>query len=202
MAESKRKLGQVIMTQVQPSGLIYEVPAGEIYDPSRRVEVPFLSISSQGVEGETAQGERLLDIHHADHPETHNIGKNAISIGFSSHYNMMRTRFGDHMQTGTAGENIIIEYDQEVWLPDLGHKVEFKNPESGQVVSLEVIKFAAPCNPFSHFAADSQDKRLGADDLKDTLQFLGNGRRGFLLVMGADQETGQVQPGDLVYAIG
>jgi len=201
MAESKRNLGQVIITQVQPSGLIYEVPSGEIYDPSRRVEVPRLSISSQGVEGETALGERLLDIHHADHPKTHNNGKNAISIGFTSHYNMMRTKFGDHMQTGTAGENIIIEYDQEVWLPDLGRRIEFHNPTSGNIVSLEVIKFAAPCNPFSHFAADSQDKRLGAEDLKDTLQFLGNGRRGFLLSLDASKTSGQIQPGDLVYAI-
>ena len=47
-----------------------------------------------------------------------------------------------------------------------------------------------------------QGKRLLAEELKDTLQFLGNGRRGFLLVLGADQETGFVQPGDLVYAIG
>jgi len=201
MAESKRKLGQVITTQVQPSGLIYEVPAGEIYDPSRRVEVPRLSISSQGVEGETAQGERLLDIHHADHPETNNKGKNAISIGFTSHYNMMRTRFGDHMQVGSAGENIIIEYDREVWLPDLGQKVEFHNPESGQVVSLKVIKIATPCDPFSHFAADSQDERLPAEELKAVLKFLGNGRRGFLLSLGASQTSGQIEPGDLVYAI-
>lgn len=201
MAETRRNLGQVIITQVQPSGLIYEVPAGEIYDPSRRVEVPRLSISSQGVEGETAQGERLLDIHHADHPETHNNGKNAISIGFTSHYNMMRTRFGEHMQVGTAGENIIIEYDRDVWLPDLGQKVEFRNPESEQVVSMDVIKFAAPCDPFSHFAAGSQDERLPTEELKTVLQFLGDGRRGFLLSLDAKQTSGQIQPGDLVYAL-
>ena len=144
---------------------------------------------------------RLLDIHHADHPETHNNGKNAISIGFTSHYSRMRAKFGDHMQNGAAGENIIIEYDQEVWLPDLGQKVEFRNPESGQVVSLDVIKFAAPCDAFSHFAADSQDERLPAEELKSVLQFLGKGRRGFLLALSADQGTGHVQPGDLVYAI-
>jgi hypothetical protein len=201
MAKTRRKLGQVIITQVQPSGLIYEVPAGEIYDPSRRVEVPRLSISSHGVEGETAQGERLLDIHHADHPETHNNGNNAISIGFTSHYEMMRTRFGEHMQVGTAGENIIIEYDHEVWLPDLGQKVQFKNPESGQVVSLDVIKFATPCDPFSHFAADSQDERLPAEEIKIVLQLLGNGRRGFLLSLGASQTSGQIQSGDLVCAL-
>ena len=104
------------------------------------------------------------------------------------------------MQIGTAGENIIIQYDQEVWLPDLGQKVEFRNPESGQVVSLEVIKISAPCDPFSHFAADSQDERLPAEELKTVLQFLGNGRRGFLLALSADQSTEYVQPGDLVYA--
>jgi len=200
MAETRRELGKVIITQVQPTGLKYEEPAGKVYDPARRVEVPRLSISAQGIEGVTDEGERLLDIHHAEHPETHNNGSNAVSIGFTSHYNMMRSRFGDHMQIGTAGENIIIQYDQEVWLPDLGKKVEFRNPESGQVVSLEVIKISAPCDPFSHFAADSQDERLPAEELKTVLQFLGNGRRGFLLALSADQSTEYVQPGDLVYA--
>lgn len=201
MVENSHQLGQVKITQVQPSGLIYETPSGYLYDPSRRVEVPRIHLSSQGIEGETTLGERLLDIHHEVHPETHNDGLNAISIGFTSHYCAMRTLFGEHMLDGTAGENIIIDCDQEIWLPDLGQKVEFQNPDTGKNVSLDVIKIAAPCDEFSHFAANSQDERLAAEDLKSILQFLGNGRRGFLLALSAGQESAQVQPGDLVFTV-
>jgi hypothetical protein len=201
MSEEFRKLGRVVITQVQPEGLKFTVQGFKRYDPSHRVEVPRIYLNPHGVEGETAAGERLLDIHHVRHPNSHNKGSNAVSIGFTTHYEVMRDRFGEHMQDGTGGENIIIDSDQEIWLPDLGSKIEFRNPANGDTVSLDVIKIAAPCDPFSHFAANSQDQRLPADELKDTLQFLGDGRRGFLLTLGADQETGLVQPGDIVYSI-
>jgi hypothetical protein len=59
----------------------------------------------------------------------------------------------------------------------------------------------APCEEFSHFAANSQDERLSADKLKETLQFLGNGRRGFYLSLSEGQDMVTVQPGDKVYAV-
>jgi hypothetical protein len=201
MPETSRKLGHVKITQIQPNGLKHIVSGNNIYDPSRIVAVPLLYLSSFGVEGQDEQGERSLDIHHADHSKTRNKGVNGISIGFTSHYQVMRTRFGDHMQDGVAGENIIIECQEEIWLPDLGKKVEIHNPETGKIVSLDVTKIAAPCDEFSHFAAESQGQRQPANELKETLQFLGDGRRGFLLSLGADQENGLVQPGDIVYAI-
>jgi hypothetical protein len=202
MSAEIRKLGQVKITQVQPTGLKYETPDGKSYDPGRNVLVSRLKLDQRGVEGETADGQRLLDIHHADHPETHNRGDNAISIGFTSNYQVMRARFGDHMLDGTAGENIILDCEQQIWLPDLGKKVEFHNPSTGKIASLDVVKIAAPCDEFSHFAAESQGQRLGAAELKDILQFLGNGRRGFLLTLDAGQEIGLVMPGDIAYAIG
>ena len=49
---------------------------------------------------------------------------------------------------------------------------------------LDVVKTAAPCDEFCHFATNSQDKRLDKQALKETLQFLEHGRRGFLLTLG------------------
>jgi hypothetical protein len=66
---------------------------------------------------------------------------------------------------------------------------------------LDVVKFAALCEEFSHFAAQSQHKRLPAAELKATLQFLGNGRRGYLLVLSDGQEPVIVQPQDRVFVI-
>jgi hypothetical protein len=86
MTENLRRLGLVKITQVQPAGLIIETLSGYIDDPSRRVEVPQLLFTHQGIEAE-----------------------NTISIGFTSHYAQMRARFGEHMQDGIAGENINID---------------------------------------------------------------------------------------------
>ena len=189
MDRKLRQLGTVKLVQVQPAGIIIETPEGYHYDPSRRVEVERLQITPQGV----------LDIHHKDHPETRYLGDDDVSINFTSHYAAMRAQFGEHMVDGIAGENIIIEFDQEVWLPDLRQQIILENPDTRGRVLLEVKEFAAPCEEFSHFAARSQHKRLPADKLKATLQFLNNGRRGFLLVLSKDQAEATVQPGDQVY---
>ena len=201
MIEKIRDLGKVKMVQLQPSGLIIETPAGYFYDESRRVEVDRLLITPKGIEATTPEGEHVLDIHHLDHPDKAYDDDDLICIGFTSHYNAMRTRFGNHMVDGAAGENIIIEYDNEVWLEDIGQQLAIENNETGQMIVLDMVSFAAPCEEFSHFAAQSQDKELPTPELKATLQFLNNGRRGFLLVLREGQEAATVKPGDSVFAV-
>ena len=202
MVENLRELGKVKLVQVQPSGLIIKTATEYIYDPSRRLEVDQLRITPEGIEASTPEGEHVLDIHHTAHPQTHSEGDNAISIGFTFHYTEMRKRFGEHMVDGIAGENIIIEYDEEIWLDDLGQQIAIENPKTGRRVLLDMIKYAAPCDEFSHFAAQSQHERLPADKLKSILQFLGNGRRGFLLALSEGQDSGIVHPGDRVFVVG
>ena len=114
----------------------------------------------------------------------------------------MRARFGEHMVDGIAGENIIIEYEQEVWLEDLGQRIAIEDPDTGRRVLLDVKNIAAPCEEFTHFVARSQQERLPVDQLKATLQFLNNGRRGYYLVLSQGQEDATVQPGDRVYVVG
>lgn len=201
MAKNIQALGVVKLVQVQPSGLIVETPTSDFYDASRRVEVEKLLITSLGIEATTAEGGHVLDIHHINHPGKKYGNDDLVSIGFTSHYAAMRERFGTHMVDGTAGENIIIEYDREVWLDDLGKQIIIENAETGKKTYLNVLKIAAPCEEFSHFVADSQHERLPADKLKATLQFLHNGRRGFLLVLSNGQETTTVQAGDRVFAV-
>jgi len=202
MVETLRELGRVKLTQVQPSGLIIYTSSDSTYNPSQRVEVSRLRITPQGIEATTPDGERVLDIHHTAHPETRYLGDDDVLIGFTSHYVAMRARFGEHMLDGIAGENITIEYEHEVWLEDLGQQIAIVNPETGRQILLDVKDFAAPCAEFSHFAARSPHERLPADKLKATLQFLGNGRRGFLLVLSDGQESAEVQPGDSVFVVG
>jgi len=202
MVKILRELGSVKLTQLQPSGLIIETPAGYFYDASRRMEVDRLKITPLGIEAITTEGEHVLDIHHIDHPNKAYDNDDLVCIGFTSHYQEMRARFGEHMVDGIAGENIIIEYEQEVWLEDLGQQIAIENADTGRIARLDVVSFAAPCEEFSHFAARSQHKRLSAAELKDTLQFLGNGRRGFLLVFSDNQEPATVRTGDRVFVVG
>jgi len=200
MAKNKRELGTVKLVQIQPSGLIVQTEAGEVYDPSRRVEVDRLLVTSLGIEA-VIDGERVLDIHHIDHPDKAYDNKDLVSIGFTSHYDAMGKRFGEHMVDGVAGENIIIEYDLEIWMEDLGKQIIIENVKTGKRSLFDVVRFAAPCDEFSHFVANSQHERLPAADLKSTLQFLNDGRRGFLLVLSKGQESATVEPGDMVWGV-
>ena len=202
MVDEKNSLGRVKLVQLQPSGLIIEKPSGYFYDASRRVEVDRVRITSKGIEATTPDSEHLLDIHHIDHPDKAYDNNDLICIGFTSHYDAMRARFGEHMVDGIAGENIIIEYGEEVWPEDLGQQIVIESTVTEQRTLLDVVCFAAPCDEFSHFAARSQQERLPAAELKSTLKFLNNGRRGFLLVLSDGQETATIQPGDRVFRVG
>ena len=201
MAENIQELGRVKLVQVQPSGLIIETPTGDFYDVTRRVEVEKLMITPQGIEAALETGEHVLDIHHIQHPDKAYDNDDLVSIGFTSHYRAMRERYGEHMVDGAAGENIIIECDREIWSEDLGKQIVFENSGTGQRTILDFVKFAAPCEEFSHFVAKSQHQRLPANELKATLQFLNNGRRGFLLILSPGQEDAVVQVGDKVFVI-
>jgi len=81
---------------------------------------------------EELRGERVLDIHHIDHPAKAYDNSDLICIGFTSHYEAMRARFGDHMEDGIAGENIIIDCQEEIWPDDLGERVMFENKATGR----------------------------------------------------------------------
>ena len=201
MVEKMRELGRVKLTQLQPSGLIIETSSGYFYDASRLVVVDRLKITPLGIEAITPEGEQVLDIHHINHPDKAYDDDDLVCIGFTSHYDAMRDRFGDHMVEGFAGENIIIDFEEEVWPEDLGSHIGIENADTGQLAVFDMVSFAAPCQEFSHFAAQSQDDKLPPDTLKSILQFLGNGRRGFLLVLNDIHDEVSVQPGDRVFTV-
>jgi len=202
MAEKLRKLGHVKLVQLQPQGLIIEsddTPSGYLYDPSRLLEVNQLIINPLGIEATTNAGEHVLDIHHINHPDKEYDDDDLVCIAFTSHYEAMRARFGAHLVDGIAGENIIIECEQEIWPEDLSQQIIIENSKTGYQMKLEMVSHANPCQEFSQFVLDTPYKKPAADKMKATLQFLGNGRRGFLFVMQKGQEAATVQAGDKVF---
>jgi hypothetical protein len=204
--EPTRRLGVVSLVQLQPEGLLIETPgktpSGYFYDAGRRVEVDRLQITPRGIEATLPGGERALDIHHLDHPDKAYEDDDLVSIGFTAHYDAMRREFGEHIVDGIAGENIIIEAPDEIWPDDLGARVGIEDQDTGRVAELVVVEFASPCVEFGQFCAQRQYEEIVTSRMREILQFLGRGRRGFLLVLDEGHDVVTVRPGDEVLSLG
>ncbi len=179
MENEAKLIGEVIILQVQRISLKQGESGQRYYDPAGLLPVQEVLLSPKGVLGLRADGAQVVDAHHADHPETRFKGTNGISIGLTGHYDRMRRQFGAHLRDGIAGENMIIACDTLYAVDELAGTLVFENPD-GTVCRMNNVRSMAPCDEFSHFAQQSAE-RLPAAVLKDTLQFLDDGTRGFAL---------------------
>ncbi len=195
------ELGRIKQLQVQRSPLKLESPTYSYYDPTPLMVVESLELTPDGVFGITAKQKRVMDVHHIDHPTSGNHhGTNGVSFGFTSHYETIRTQFGEHMVDGCAGENILIETDAIIMLSDLGGRVAIQSEKTGKLVYLTKLKVAAPCVEFSQYAAN-HGLPLEAAPLKATLQFLNHGRRGFYATAQEQKTPVLVKAGDRVFVV-
>jgi len=187
MQNEPRELGTLAFVQVQSQPLKTGSPARQYFDPVHLVGVPEVLLSPRGVVGIAADGKRIVDAHHADHPQSRFGGSNGISIGFTGHYDRMRRRFGDHLTDGVAGENLIVTGPGAPWPDDLKGTLVFENPD-GSRYEFRLVKAMAPCNEFSHYVNRSTGQ-LPAGVLKETLQFLDGGTRGYTLQLAGGDEA-------------
>lgn len=172
-----RELGRIVRLQIQRSSLKTGEKPNRVYDPARLVTVGHLAIGSDGVLGQADDGAWLVDVHHRAHPQTKNKdGAHGVSLGFTSHYAAMRDRFGNRITVGCAGENIVVETEGRITFDDLERGVALLGEGGAELARLEVLQVAHPCRPFSGWALGG---RVESDVLKDTLQFLDDGMRGF-----------------------
>ena len=191
-----RPLGTVVRLQIQRSSLKTGVAPQRRYDPEPILAVGQLAVAPDGVFGFEPQRGWIVDIHHRAHPATKNPdGQNGISLGFTGHYDAMRERFGDRIELGCAGENVIVARPGRITLEDLLGGVAVVTAAGEEVVRLVVLDVAHPCRPFTGWA-------LGAivenDVLKAQLQFLDGGMRGFLCTA---EKTGTISVGDQILAL-
>ena len=193
-----RALGTIAFVQVSP---VTVKVAGdpERYDPAPLTRVEQLLIDRRGPIGIASDGRRLMDVHHADHPHSRNRQTlNGVSIGFTSHYAVMRACFGSHLTDGCAAENIVVDCDVQRSLADLGTFLIIVQPQSGQCVVLDSIQVAEPCLPFTRYALGAAGAHAPAE-VKAGLQFLRTGMRGFYLLP-LEQTVQSIAPGAVVYA--
>ena len=149
--------------------------AGEVYDPAPLLSSDRVLLSREGVLA-ASDGGWVVDVHHASHPQRPRWSADAtVSIGFTSHYEKMWSRF-ERRPLGVAGENIIIETDKVWTLDDLAGGLVVVTGFGK--VRLDGFEIAEPCIPFTRFLSG----RPGANavDLQDDLAFLQGGVRGFV----------------------
>src|SRR2546425_829659 len=104
----------------------------------------------------------------------------------------MRDRCGERITLGCTGEIIIVETERRIALEDLERGVMLLAPDGQELARLEVLQVAEPCRPFSGWAlGDVVEARV----LKETLQFLEGGTRGYYCI---GVGTGIVSMGDRV----
>jgi len=186
-----RTIGTVARLQIQRSSLKTGEKPNRAYDPTPLLSVPRLHIAPDGVLGGGGGDAWIVDIHHRGHPETKNEdGLHGVSLGFTSHYAAMRERFGERLVVGCAGENIIAAADRPFTYDDLADGVAILAPDGHERVRLKVLQVAHPCRPFTGWALG---KQVAPEVLKENLQFLDGGMRGFYCV---GEGAGTVEIGD------
>ena len=189
-----QKIGTVAFVQIQTNPLKTGEKGGRLYSPQNILRVPRLRLTSDGAFGLLNDGEQVMDVHHPQHPQTRYRGDNGVSFGFLPYYAQMRERFGHHLEDGTAGENILIEVAH---LPAEPPRLLIIEDSEGQRLPLRQIVPAPPCKPFSFFCLRRQ---VEAEEMKATLQWLGEGRRGYYAAPEVDEFQAIIQAGDSVYS--
>lgn len=188
-----RTIGTVARLQIQRGSLKKGEKPARLYDPAPLLSVPALNVTPDGALGGSPDGTWVVDVHHRAHPFTKNEdGLHGISLGFTSHYQAMRQHFGDRVEVGCAGENIIATSDRRFTYEELAGGVAILAPDGQERVRLRVLQVAHPCRPFTEWALG---KMVEPEELKKHLQFLDGGMRGFYCV---GEGVGTVSLGDQI----
>lgn len=184
-------LGTVVRLQVQ-TGHLKPRPAGSgSYDPAPLLTVDAVELSERGCVG-LAGGQRVVDLHHADHPSSRNVRLvNGLSLLPQAHYTAMRATYGDHLRDGVAGENVLLATAGPWTAADLAGDLRLE--VDGGAVALRGPMAAPPCVEFSRWCLQRTEVGGPVDDeLAAALDHLDHGRRGFYL---RPEGTGVLRPG-------
>ncbi len=186
-------LGQIVRLQIQLDTPISGAKPNRVYDPKTFLAAETMTLTPHGALVRTPEGETILDIHHAHHPQSRNDGDtNALSVNFTAHYDAMRAEFGDHLWNGCAGENILVEAATRIELGRLARGLAIQPQNGGPLIWLKKMLVTHPCRPFSGYVMRGTEASV-----KEALQFLDHGMRGFYCALdGAGPAV--VAVGDLV----
>ncbi len=187
-------LGRITRIQVHRR----RVKVGTMYWPEVLAPVERGAIDAGGMTGWDGEA-WLLDVHHVAFPMAREKPPRALSIGFTAHYDLMRERYGERAAEGVAAENIIVETDHRVGLEDVAAGLVIQT-ESGSNIELVGPSVAQPCRQFTSYLLGLPEMAL-REQIRDELEFLGEGMRGF--VMAAPEVAAPVEfaVGDEVWTL-
>lgn len=178
-------IAAVVRLQVQRSRLKPGQRGARVYDPAPLLEVDALEVGPRGCVG-IVGGERVLDVHHADHPDTRNVDlTNGLSLLPRSHYDHLQARYGGHLAVGAAGESVLLELAGPWVEGDLLLETD------GEPLLLQDVHPAAPCVEFARFCLRLPLGPVG-EDVTRALEDLSGGVRGSYA---SARGTGTVRPG-------
>jgi hypothetical protein len=195
-----RLIGRVTRLQVQQASLKVGEKPRRRYEPAPLLSVPALTLEPGGVVGHPASGDSVIDVHHREHPASKHVGgTNGISVGFTAQYAAMRSRFGDHLWDGVAGENVIVDAERPITGADLADGLLIETTD-GRRARLTDLVPAEPCVEFSRYALGLDDEAPSDERVSAALRFLRDGTRGFYAR--CEGEPTEIRVGDRVYLPG
>jgi hypothetical protein len=164
------------------------------YEPAALVPVTSLLAEPRGVQGVTADGAVVLDVHHRDHPKSRDRkGKAGILFMGTGDYAALRERYGDHVVDGIGGETVLLDAPDGLAGGGLPRTVTVLTAD-GQL-ELHGVRTAAPCVEFSRFCLRQEISALVDDEVRKSMIDLDNGARGYRAIASG---TGTIAVGDFI----
>jgi len=190
------KVGEVIKMQVHRKPLL----ANGEYRLDPLAEVSVLRLTSAGTIGFDGVS-WVLDSHHRHHPSfkaSHQT--RALSVGFSSHYEDIWSRFTP-IPLGAGGENLIVSSERVITESDLAGGIRIgSDGTDGSSVTLSGAKIAEPCLPFTRLVTGrtESESESESEDIAADRECLRNGIRGYVMPL-EEVEMFEVLPGTPVF---
>lgn len=168
----------IVRLQIQVDPLKIGKAPNRYYDPAALQSVPQLALSPDGSFGVTESGERIIDVHHREHPATRDAkGRAGVTVMGTGDYAVLRERFGEHLVDGIAGESILVDAPEGLAGRDLPPTATLQLA-TGNLV-LHDVRVADPCIEFTRFCLRRDPFDEVDQALRDTLESLGGGARGY-----------------------
>jgi hypothetical protein len=171
----------IVRLQIQTDPLKVGQAPLRRYDPAAIESVHRIQVGPCGVIGLAERLGAAVDVHHTDHPQSRDRkGVGGVTVMGTGDYARLRSRYGDHLTEGIAGETILVDAPEGLAGLDMPPQMEVLTAD-GPIV-LTHVRAAAPCVEFSRFCLRQEPAPTVDDAVRQALIDLDGGARGYRAV--------------------